>query len=482
MRVGGRLGRGIRRFLFASAAVCLVLAFVGPTADAQSTDTIPPPDVFTGNATSQAISVGLNRDALLPVPDVFKFIALDGQSAYSTSTRQARASLLFPGNGLILGPSLVCGTFGGMFPPQFKPVLDQCLQYQYPLTVFADDFSPDGQTTGNLAVGKPGDTISGNFGGARAHAGEDAATTDAALQDLKLLGLPAFGPVSLPIPGVALDTSVLTVDNGTSRTSQKIVNGVLVSTASVTLSGIHAIGGLLDIGSLTSSSKITDDGHGKRTAAATLVTTGVTVAGQPAKITSKGLELGPATQGRPFSLGAVNSLISALNIKVTALPSEESTNGTGGAVANVGGVLIEFARDVQGLPTVPGPLGDIDPNGLYTGTIEIGLTGVIGQAASFTDDLLGNTGDAGSDILGSDLGFTPTDNFGGPIDSGGTLPSGALGPTKNLSGNAGTHLVRSLADDFGDRLGLVYLALMLVVLGLCIAPRLTVPARFGPRS
>ncbi|MEY2469941.1 MAG: hypothetical protein QOF21_2639 [Actinomycetota bacterium] len=482
--MGGRLRSNARRFFFASAAVCLVLAAFVPSADAE--DTIPPPEVFSGNASAQAISVELNRDALLPVPELFKFIALDGASAYSSSNRQARASLLFPGNGLILGPSLACGTFGGQFPPEFKPILDQCLQYNYPLTVFADDFRPDGATAGALTVGRAGDTISGNFTGARAHAGEDMTTTDAAVQDLQLLGLPPFGPVAvpIPIPGFAFDTSLATVDSATSRTDQRIVNGSLVTVAKTTMSGVHLVGGLIDIGALTSVSKITDDGRGTRTADATLVTSGVTVAGQPARFTNKGLELGPSKQGVPVSLDQANTLLNALGVKVTTLPTVESVNQKGAAVASVGGVLIEFARDVQGLPTAPGipqtPVGELDPNGLYTGSIQLGATGVLGQAASFGLDSLDDTGDA---IGGIDLGYSP-DDFGGSFDDGSLIPSTALGSsTSKGTGASRPSLVRNVVDDFGDRIGLVYLAIVFAVLGLCIAPRLAIPARLpGPRS
>ena len=127
---------------------------------------------------------------------------------------------------MILGPSLACGTFGGMFPAEFKPILDTCLQYKYPLTVFADDFEPDGATTGALARRQGERRRSrATATGAKAHAGEDSATTDAAIQDLRVLGLPPFGPVALPVPGVDARHILVTVDSATSRTDQRIVKG-----------------------------------------------------------------------------------------------------------------------------------------------------------------------------------------------------------------------------------------------------------------
>src|SRR5687767_10326041 len=122
--MGARLQRSARRACLAAAATFLVLAVVTPPVPAvepagRVVDTVPRPDVFRGVATSQLISVEIDRDALLPVPDLFRFIALDGFGTYESSSQQARASLLFPGNGLIIGPSLACGTFGGQFPPDF---------------------------------------------------------------------------------------------------------------------------------------------------------------------------------------------------------------------------------------------------------------------------------------------------------------------------------------------------------------------------
>ncbi|MEO7429077.1 MAG: choice-of-anchor P family protein, partial [Acidimicrobiales bacterium] len=357
---------------------------------------MPAPEVFRGSASSQVASVQVDRAGLLPVPELFKFIALDGTSAFESSHREARSSLLFPGNGLILGPSLACGTFGGQFPPDFKPILDTCLQYKYPLTVFADDFAPDGATVGALSFGAPTDTLSGNAVGATAHVADAAATTDAAMQDLKLLGIPPFGAVTPPIPGVE-DSALLTIDSATSRTSQRIVKGGLVTDAKATLSGIRMLGGLIKIESLVSTSHVTDDAKGKRTAVPSLVVGGVTVAGQPAQITDKGLVMGPSGAASPLDQqrqSQINGALQSLGVKVTILSSEQSLAKGGAAVANVGGLLVEFSRDVQGLPTTPRfpdprfPNTETDPNGTYTGSIQLGATGALGSAVNFGTEVI----------------------------------------------------------------------------------------------
>ncbi|MEY2419675.1 MAG: hypothetical protein QOG90_2355 [Actinomycetota bacterium] len=484
--MAGSVRRSARRVFLALAGTSLLLAFVAPSVGAQTGDDVPPPEVWGANASARAVSVNLDRAGLLPVPDVFNFIALDGAGEYGSSGQQTRASLLFPGNGVLLGPSLACGTFGGSFPSQFKPILDTCLKYNYPLTVFADSFTPDASTNGGLALGTPGNDVQADATLARAHASVESAKTDAVLSDLRVLGIPPFGPVAIPgSDQLKLDTSIVDVDHGTSRTDQHTVKGGLLTDSKVTLSGIKLVGGLIHIKSLTSESKVTDDANGKRTAEATFQATGVTVAGVPATITNKGLELSQPN-------AAINSVLKALSITVAAMPTEETIGKADGAArASVGGIIVSMARDVEGLPPVkvPDPSGQIpvnnvDLNGNYTLTVQLGLTGVLGSAANYgnDEDLTGGVDDAlGTDVSGdfsdSGGGFDNSGSFGGDNQALGVVPSSHGAPSQNPT------LVRSVADTFGGRLGFLYLALMFTVLALCIAPRLAVSARLpGPKE
>jgi hypothetical protein len=485
--LGGSLRRRARQVFIGLAASSLLLAFIAPSVGAQTGgDDTPPPEVWGASASSRAVSVNLDRAGLLPIPDVFNFIALDGYGEYGSSGQQARASLLFPGNGILLGPSLACGTFGGSFPSQFKPILDTCLKYNYPLTVFADAFSPDNSTNGGLVLGTPGNDIRADATVARAHAGDDSAKTDAVLSDLRVLGIPPFGPVAIPgSDQLKLDTSIVDVDHGTSRTDQHTIKGGLVTDSKVTLSGIKLIGGLIHIKSLISESKVTDDANGKRTADATFHATGVTVAGVPAEITNKGLQLREPN-------AAINAVLKALDIKVSVLPTEETTGkGDNAAKANVGGIIVSMARDVEGLPPVrfPDPSGqipvnNIDLNGVYTLTVQLGLTGVLGSAANYgsDEDLTAPIDEAlGTDVSGefsdSGSGFDSSASLNGDTQAIGSVPS--------RDGNTSQRptLVRSVTDTFGGRLGFLYLTLMFTVLALCIAPRLAVSARLpGPKE
>jgi hypothetical protein len=464
--------------------VTLLLAVASPSAPAQEEpDTAPRPDVFRASASSLVASVQVDRDALLPVADLFRFIALDGEGTYESSTRQARASLLFPGNGLIKGPALACGTFGGQFPPEFAPILDACNQYQYPLTVFADDLTPDGTTTGALALGQPGDAISGHAVRATAHAGEDAATTDAELQDLRVLGLPGLGSLAALIPGLDVDASVLTIGSATSRTNQRIDHGALVVDAEAALSDVRLLGGLLRIGGLRSESHVTDDANGTRTATSSLEVSGVTVAGLPAQITEDGIVLGPSDGALGPILqqvaGLVNELLRSLNVTISVLDAEQELDRDGSAVAGANGLLIEVSLPVDGLPTLPLPIGDVDPNGLYVASIQLASTSALGSAFAVEPE------ETPPESLPFDGGF---DGGGAPVDLGGFAPTFDAPPvdlpdvpTASPAPAKRPELTRSVRDLFGDRLGLLYLSLMFATLGLCILPRLTVPARLpGP--
>lgn len=487
-QVGGILRSNARRACLTLAAACALLASIAPFVGAAEEDDVPAPEVFTGSASALGVSVDIHPPDLLPVGDLFKFIALDGDSTFQSSKQAARASLLFPGNGAILGPSLACGQFGGMFPPEFKPILDLCLQYQYPLSVTADEFQPDASTNGSLDLGGARTDLKGTATLARAHAADDGSRTDAVINDLGLLGLPPFGAVQLPLPNQQLDSSVFTIDNATARTDHRIVKGALVSKGVTTLSGINLIGGLVSIGSIVSESIITDNADGKQTADANLKVTGVTVAGVPAQITAKGLVLGSPQNTTPLNLALadqVNRLLKNLDVKLTTLPVEETANKGGPAVASTGGVLLELSRSVSGLPQLPSPIGarqQLDINGKYTVSLQLAATGARGSAANFGADDETEVGGESDEFLGGDFSDDGDFGLGSDFGSGDDGFPSITNPRATGSGNPDSSLVANTVDRFGGRLGFVYLALMFSVLGLCIAPRLAVPARFGPKS
>ena len=469
--------RAARRACLGVALGCVVLSVTVPARAQEEEGDALRPEVFRGAASSLVASVEADRAALLPVEDVFRFMAIEGASVYETDLQTARASLFYPGNGLLQGPNLACGTFGGRFPPEFGPLLAACAQFSYPLSVNADGSTPDKATAGSLALGAPTDPVSGQAVLAKAHAADDAATSDAVMQDLRILGLPGFGTVNLlPTEQLELDSSVLTVANATSRTHERVEAGVLKVDSESVLTGVRLVGGLIEIGSIRSTSRATDDAAGTRTSDAALEIAGVSVAGQPAQITEQGLVVGSAGSGplQQQLQDAANQLLAALRIEVTLLDVEETLDdGTGQAVASAGGVLLEVAADAQNLPTVPGPLGDLDPNGTYVGSIQLGATAASAGATNFDD--------ATFEELPFDTGFdVPIDGGATFTDVGLDVPAAppapaAAAPDRDESEST---LVRNVVDLFGGRMGLIYLAFAFSVLGVCIAP-VTLPARFG---
>lgn len=499
--MGGSFRRNARRVFLSLAAIFAVLAFVSPNAHAEdeptSNEDTPAPEVFSGDASTRAITVSVAQQyPLVPVEDLFTFITVEGKSTYSSSTRSARASIFFPGQGGILGPSLACGTFGGQFPAEFKPILDTCLRYKYPLSVTADDFQPDAASAGALALGAPSDDINAQAAGAFAHAAEDGASSKAGVNALHLEGVPPFGPLNLPVPGVDLDGSVASADTVTANTDQRIEQGLLVTEATTKISGLKLVGGLVKIGSITAVAKTSDDGEGGRTANADLDVAGVTVAGQAAKLTNKGLVVSDPKKPTPLNKALVdqaNDLVKQLGIKITVLPTEEKLENNGAATASVGGVLVEFARVVDGLPLVPSPISPgqmLELNGKYTVSVNLAQVGAKSTAANFGADDEGDglTDDEFTDVSDDsfDSGDFSDSDLGGSdfaIDDG----TGSSGNNSNGSATAGNGGRRTIAatgtNDFGDRLGFFYLALMFGVLGLCIAPRVALPARLpGPKE
>jgi hypothetical protein len=483
-----------------------LLLWVGATiavpVGAASDDTAAPPGVFRSTASAQVASVEADREALLPIDDLFRFIALDTSSTYETDLQTARASLMFPGNGFIMGPALACGTFGGQFPAEFKPILDTCLRYDYPLSVRADASSPDRAATGTLALGAPTDAVSADAVAARAHAAADGASGFAAMNDLRVLGLPAFGPIPLPLDQLNLDTSVLTIDSAVSKTEQSVIKGVLTIRAESVLSGVKLVGGLIRIGSLHSVSLVTDDAAGTPVTHADLQVSGVTVAGQPAKLTKDGIVVGdPANGSGPIqqqTQTALNQVLQGLGVRVSVLDATENPDDHGQAVAAVGGLLVEMAATADGLPTLPGPQGDVDLNGRYVGSIQLGNTAAAGRAFSFDDATLVDetlSTDVGSGTLagGGDAGSTVPS--GSAVDTGSsfvapgravvspTAAAGAPVPRAATGGDPRPQLVGRVTDTFGGRMGWLYLVFSGAVLLLCLLPGLVIPARLpGRRS
>jgi hypothetical protein len=479
----------------------MAAALIAPGAQAQDPptdddDDIVLPDTFAGGASASALDVNLVTPSIVPVPNLLDVGVVRGDGVFESSKQAGRASILYPGNGVVSGPNLVCGTFiPPNLPPEaqpfFGPILEACTAIQFPLSVEVDALlRPDAATEGAVSLGRETDPISLGAVGASAHAGRDGTRTEAQAGDLRVLGLPGLGAITplldllnLPIP----DATLVRIDGLTARTDQRIVGDRLVVDAEVTVTGVGVLGGLVRIGSIVSRSHVAAGGSREPERSSTTEIAGVEVAGVAAQITDQGLVLGDPTKPLGPLLqqltSAVGSVLEGVGLRITTLPTEEGEEN-GVPFASSGGLVIEFITPLAGLPPIPFPPlgGDLDLNGEYGVRIQIGTTGARGYADSFDDGAPttrpptstgGGTGTGGGSSA-------PPRGSSGSGGAGTPSPTGAAAPTPGPAAVAPeTEPTGFLDDGFADRMALLYLSFTLSALALCLAPKLTLPARFS---
>lgn len=474
----------MRRAAFAGAALCLALALVPAGANAQEEAPLDLPESFGSSASAEALGVELLTPALVPVPQLFAFGVAEGRGSYEPANQEARASLFFPGNGGIRGPSLACGEFGRNFPPEseplFGPIFRTCLAYRFPLAVFADSLQPDGQTEGAVVLGERTDPVSLEAVGARAHAGLDATTTDAEVQDLRIVGAPAFGSLEGALTAAGLepaDATIAIADGLTATTDQRVVDGALVVESVATVDGLRLLGGLVRIGSIVSRSVLTSTPGEDPVTEAGVEVAGIEVAGTPMQLTDGGLVAAGSPSG-PLAQQVASQVADALadsGFELEVLPVEQG-EADGIPFATAGGVVVEFSAPIGGLPPVPGPIGDLDLNGTYGVRLQLGTTGVRGFADEFGSD--DSSGGPLAGALGG--GAARPGGLAGPTASpaaGAPSPAPAAPPAAAPSAASPGAAPGLLADVLADRLPFLYASFTLAALALCLAPKLTLPAR-----
>ena len=230
--MGASPGRWVRRGCFGAAAP---LRCSSPSRSRPRPRTRCPagaPEVWRGAAERRGRRrSNVNRDALLPVEGVFRFVAPDGDSVYETDLQTGRASLFYPGEGVIQGPNLACGTFGGQFPPEFKPCSTPASPTSTRSSVRADASTHDAATDGARDARQADRPGLGRRGRRRPPTPTlDGSRTSAQMSATsRVLGMPGVGLTSvLPIEELKVDPTVLRIENATSRTDQRIDAGVLV--------------------------------------------------------------------------------------------------------------------------------------------------------------------------------------------------------------------------------------------------------------
>lgn len=484
---GPRARTVARRLALGGAAASLAAGLVMPGATAQQDEEVVLPDAFAGAASATAVGVHLLTPALLPVEGLFEFAVAEGRGTYDSSNQEARASLLFPGNGAISGPSLACDQIRANVPPEgapiFGPLLAACAQFRFPLAVFADSLAADRQTEGAFALGDHGDPVSAQATGARAHAALDGTTTDSEVGDLRIAGAPAVGSLDGLLRTLGLEPAeptAVVADVMTATTDQRIVDDALVVTSRATVEGLRLLGGLVRVGSVVSESAITSRPGEEPEVASSVQLGGVEVAGSPATLTDDGLVLAGSPSG-PLAqqlASQVSELLRDAGFRMELLPTEQGEID-GIPFATAGGVLVEFRTPIQGLPPVPGPLGDLDVNGAYGVRLLLGTTGARGYAEQFDSSSAGSPSVGSPSAVGSGA-FDGPAGFDAALGGGGAPAPGSAATGSGEVADGGPAVERSgaLSDLFADRLGFLYLSFTLTAVALCLAPKLTLPARF----
>jgi hypothetical protein len=467
--------RGLRRTCFFASAVLAASALLAPAAQSEEEAR---PGTWSSRAAATAIGVMFNTDPPQVTPEIVNAALPDSDTQFDASIAKARASTLYPGLLVAQGANLSC---------QF-----QCAPVPgYPLSAYAENpQQPDAKIeTGQTVPVGPGGLEAGS---AVAHAGDDGTTAKATNGRFDLSGGAPAAAAALdlrrqvtalvkgPLAAAAVkpqadDASLLHVDSAVSETSNVFKEGALVVTATATLKGVHLLGGQITIESIASRAVSTSDGKVAKVERS-LAIGAVSVAGQPAHLTEKGIEIGPSGSQGGDGFDALNTALrdalGAAGLDVHALTGQQQVEGASGS-ASIEGVLV-------GLESA-GAAG----NGIVSAVL-LGKAGVQAAAAPF--DVLDSGGDLLGDLGGDAGALTDTGALGGGVGSLGSsdLDGGASGgaPAAAPDGPAApkaapeASILRpaSFVDPAAGRLETLYLALALAAVGLALGWRRILPS------
>lgn len=319
------------------------------------------------------------------------------------------------GSGLatVFWPGSAGGNFGSLstelgLPSQLEPIASQMND---PIKASAQ--YPSGPGTAEYPQGAPGGVAV-----MQATAGPGGTTADASIVDQKASTVLGFSS--------AKGTSSATAANAAQATS------------STDLSRVSILGGLIDIGSITSTALAQSDGNNGSGTAVTHVTA-VTVLGQKASIGSDGLVLPdfPSTLGSltgPVVQNALSQVISGLGLTVTELPSSQSSNGAGYDVTS-GAVSIEIDPPSSVAPVLEQAASVLAPFFPSQAAIIPTLPGLLqGMTITITLGRATASADASPPF---NLNFIPT-SIGAPVLAGTGPPVGSSAAAVPVASSSGT--------------------------------------------
>ena len=346
-------GHAVSAVLLAGVAVVATGAGAGAAGKASASR----PDSYGGNALAASMEFRVDKQPFpFPVTDPFhSWVPYAGTSIDSSGGDEAIASTIYPGQGALGVPALLC-----VFAPPLCQALPGGGPPNYPDWAHAQypTHKDDTATLGQKPF--PG---SGPFevtpNQADAHADTDRVEATAAAGSAGLSG-------------------VLTAQQVSSHSLQSFDGPTLVLSAESVLKGVE-IGGQLHIDEIRSTATAKINGTDVGISSADTTVSGASIAGQAVKIDSTGIHVvGQGDNG--LLKKTVNSALAALGskgISVTSLPVTKSAK-VHGVNAQAGGLLMTATQPVNG-PEV-GPLGGT-ANGTYKIIATIGGAGVNAFAA-----------------------------------------------------------------------------------------------------
>ena len=344
------VGHALAALTIAGVAVVATSAGAGASATSR-------PDSFGGNAVSSSMEFRVDKEPFpFPVTDPFhSWVPYAGTSLDSSGGDEAIASSIYPGQGFLGVPNLLCvfapplcAAMPGGAPPKYP----DWAHAQYPAhkddaaTLSPTPFPGSGpfEVTPNTVV---------------AHADPDRVEATATTSGGGLSG-------------------VVTVQQASSHSLQEWHGNTLMLTAESVVKGVN-IGGQLHIDEIRSTATAEIDGTDVGISSADTTVSGATVAGQGATIDSTGIHVASAGDNGAVK-NAVNAALASLakqGITVKSLGITKKADPRG-VNAQAGGLLMTGTTNVNG-PNLPGLGGNA--NGSYTITATIGGAGVNAFAA-----------------------------------------------------------------------------------------------------
>jgi hypothetical protein len=306
-------GSGLLAAAFANGPAAADSSATGSGSSSGSTSTTSPLGGFTVSALAEALTVQYEQPNF-PVPATPSLEFDEGYAATSDNygpSGSATASTIYPGQVVAnAGPELGLLVPGVPLPP--APVWPIQAAAEYPQTPNTASTDQPGANM-DAASSANGNIASSTLGDDAPEAGANGADPSGVAPSGS--GNPAAGTSAIVgIAGMSATSA--------SSTPSTTANGE----ASATDSGISILGGLINIGSVTSTATAVSDGTNGKLTGSTVVQN-MSIAGEAVTVDANGISA--AGQGVPSAIpmSTINTLLSQLGITVSATNATDQVSG-----------------------------------------------------------------------------------------------------------------------------------------------------------